>query len=159
MPAAGSSGGRFLRAAFLLALLFFAGIYAWTAFSDLAYLSSAGRLGPGFFPRIIGALLVALLLLSLYLDLRGASEASTIEPHWKVAAVLALLSAVFVGLLDLIGGLLAMMVFMGGALWLLNRDRLLQSVLVATVLPGCVYVLFSVWLKATLPRGLLPLPF
>lgn len=148
-----------LRAAFLLVLLFFSAAYAWTAFADLAYLGSAGRLGPGFFPRIIGALLVGLLAFSLYLDLRGDSVENAIEPHWRVAAVLALLSAVFVGLLDVIGGLLAMMVFMGGALWLLNRERLLQSVLVATLLPGFLYVLFSVWLKATLPRGLLPLPF
>ena len=152
-------GGRVLRAGFLLALLFGASWYAWTAFTDLNYLSSAGRLGPGFFPRFIGTGLVALLAYSAFVDLRRESPDSAISPQWRTAAVLALLCAVFVGLLDLIGGLLAMVAFMAGSLWFLNRGRTLQSALVAILLPLAVYLVFSVWLKATLPRGLLPLPF
>ncbi len=152
-------GGRVLRAGFLLALLFAASWYAWTAFTELNYLSSAGRLGPGFFPRFIGASLVALLAYSVFVDLRHALPDSAISPYWRTAAVLALLCAVFVGLLDLIGGLLSMVAFMAGSLWFLNRGRTLQSALVAILLPLAMYVVFSVWLKATLPRGLLPLPF
>jgi hypothetical protein len=148
-----------MRAGFLLALLFGAGWYAWTAFTGLSYLSSAGRLGPGFFPRIIGAGLVVLLAYSLFADLRRRHTEDAVSPHWRTAAVLALLCAVFVGLLDLIGGLLAMVAFMAGSLWFLNRGRALQSALVAVLLPLAVYVVFSVWLNATLPRGLIPLPF
>jgi len=152
-------GGRVLRAGFLLALLFAASWYAWSAFTELNYLSSAGRLGPGFFPRFIGASLVALLAYSVFVDLRRELPDSAISPYWRTAAVLALLCAVFVGLLDLIGGLLAMVAFMAGSLWFLNRGRALQNALVAILLPLAMYVVFSVWLKATLPVGLLPLPF
>lgn len=152
-------GGRTWRAAFVLALLFAAGWYTYTAFAELNYLSSAGRLGPGFFPRIIGASLVALCAYSVFVDLRREPAESGISPYWRTAAVVALLSAVFVGLLDVIGGLLAMVAFMAGSLWFLNRGRALQSALVAILLPLAMYLMFSVWLKATLPRGLLPLPF
>lgn len=152
-------GGRLLRAGFLLALLFGASWYAWTAFTELSYLSSAGRLGPGFFPRVIGASLVALLAYSVFVDLQGDWPESAISPYWRTAAVLALLCAVFVGLLDLVGGVLAMVAFMAGSLWFLNRGRTLQNALVAILLPLAMYLVFSVWLKATLPRGLIPLPF
>jgi hypothetical protein len=152
-------GGRGLRAAFLLALLFAAAWYAYTAFTELSYLSSAGRLGPGFFPRIIGTSLVALCTYSFFADLRREPAESGISPYWRTAGVLALLSAVFVGLLNLIGGLLSMVAFMAGALWFLNRGRPLQSALLAVLLPLALYLVFSVWLKASLPRGLIPLPF
>lgn len=140
-------------------LLCGASAYAWTAFTELNYLSSAGRLGPGFFPRLIGASLVLLLAYSLYADLRRDPPEGAIAPHWRTAAVLALLCAVFVGLLNLVGGLLAMVAFMAGSLWFLNRGRALQSVLVSILLPFAIYLVFSVWLKATLPRGLFALPF
>jgi putative tricarboxylic transport membrane protein len=54
-----------MRAGFILAVLFLAASYTFVAFRDLSYLSSAGRLGPGFFPRIIGASLVVLCVYSL----------------------------------------------------------------------------------------------
>jgi hypothetical protein len=153
------SGGRALRAGFLLAILFLAGFYTYVAFAELNYLSSTGRLGPGFMPRIIGVSLMAMCVLSLYADLKHDVVAEALSPAWRAAAVLALLSGVFVALLELIGGLLSMMVFMAAALWVLNRGRHLQNVLVAVLLPVITYVVFVVWLKASLPRGLLPLPF
>ena len=64
-----------MRAGFLGALLLLAGGYSYVAFADLSYLSSAGRLGPGFFPRIIGVSLTALCAYSLYAD-----RARTPEP-------------------------------------------------------------------------------
>lgn len=148
-----------MRAGFLLALLLAAGWYTTVAFTELSWLSSAGRLGPGFFPRLIGVSLVVLLGYSLAVDLRRAPAEDDVSVHWPAAASLAAVSALFVALLDVVGGLLAMIAFMAGALWLLNRDRALQSALVAVLLPLALYGLFVVWLKATLPRGMLPLPF
>ena len=146
-----------MRAAFLLAVLALAGGYTALAFTELTWLSSAGRLGPGFFPRIIGVSLVVLCLYSLYADrMRGESFFSA---NWRSAAAVALLSAGFVAALEVLGGLLAMVAFMAAALYLLNRGRPLQNALIAIVLPVCVYLLFRVWLNAAMPRGLLPLPF
>jgi putative tricarboxylic transport membrane protein len=151
--------GRAVRAGFLLAILFLAGFYTYIAFGELSYLSSAGRLGPGFMPRIIGASLVAMCALSLYADMKHLPPGQAVSPGWRSAAVLALLSGVFVALLELLGGLLSMMVFMAAALWILNRGRPLQNALIAILLPLGTYVVFAVWLRASMPRGMLPLPF
>jgi hypothetical protein len=148
-----------MRAGFLLAVLFLAGFYSAVAFLDLSYLSSAGRLGPGFFPRIIGVGLVLLCLYSLYADRKRAEVDDPVSPHWRVAAVVALLSAAFVALLNVLGGFLSMVVFMAAALHFLNRGRALQNALIAVLLPVSVVLLFDVWLNASMPRGMIPLPF
>ncbi|MBL0141667.1 MAG: tripartite tricarboxylate transporter TctB family protein [Betaproteobacteria bacterium] len=158
-PAQGTAGARALRAGFLLAVLFLAAFYTYIAFTELSYLSSTGRLGPGFLPRIIGVSLVAMCALSLYADMRHLPDEQAVSPAWRGAAVLALLSGVLVALLDLLGGLVSMMVFMAAALWILNRGRPLQNALISVLLPLGIYVVFDVWLRASMPRGMLPLPF
>jgi len=157
--AAGSGGARAMRAGFLLAILFAAAFYTYMAFADLSYLSSTGRLGPGFLPRIIGVSLIAMCVLSLHADMKDLPAEEALSPAWRSAAVLALLSGVFVGLLELVGGLVSMMAFMAAALWILNRGRPLQNALIAVLMPLGIYLVFEVWLRATMPRGLLPLPF
>jgi putative tricarboxylic transport membrane protein len=145
-----------MRAGFLAGVLLAAGGYTWIAFAELAWLSSAGRLGPGFFPRVIGVALVALCAWSLAAELaRGARE--SLPRHWRVTAALALLSALFVAALEPLGGLLAMVAYLAAALALLNRRRTLQNTLLAVLLPLVIYLLFRVWLNAAVPRG--PLPF
>lgn len=147
-----------MRTGFLLAILFLAGGYSYLAFAELSYLSSAGRLGPGFFPRIIGASLVALCLISLVMDAERGAARREFSPYWRVAGVVALLSAIFIALLNVLGGLLSMMAFMAASLWFLNRGRPLQNALLAILLPVCAYLLFKVWLNAAMPRGLIALP-
>jgi hypothetical protein len=148
-----------VRAGFLLAVLFVAGGYTWAAFAELSYLSSAGRLGPGFFPRIIGTLIVAMCLASLWLDARRAAPPEGPSPFLRVTVVVAALSAALVAAMHLVGGLLAMIAFMAAALWTLNRGRPLQNALIAVLLPLALYLMFRVWLNASMPRGLLELPF
>ena len=145
-----------MRAGFLLAILLVSGGYAWLAFAELDYLSSAGRLGPGFFPRIIGVALVLFCVEGLYRELTAPKE--PLSAFWRTTVVVGALSAAFIALLELLGGLLAMIAFMAVALVFLNRGRPLQNALLALVLPVCIYLLFKVWLNAALPRGfLLPL--
>lgn len=146
-----------MRAGFLGALLVLAGGYTYVAFADLSYLSSAGRLGPGFFPRIIGASLTVLCAWSLYADRGIASE--PLSAFWRTLAAVAGLSAAFVLALELVGGLVSMIAFMAAALAFLNRGRHLQNALLALVLPIGIHLLFKVWLNAAMPRGMLPLPF
>ena len=146
-----------MRAGFLAAILLVAGGYSFVAFAELSYLSSAGRLGPGFFPRIIGASLTALCAYSLYADRRSGAE--PLAPFWRTLAAVVDLSAAFVLALELIGGLLSMIAFMAATLALLNRGRHVQNALLAVALPVGFYLLFKVWLNAAMPRGILPLPF
>ena len=148
-----------MRAGFILAVLFLAASYTFVAFRDLSYLSSAGRLGPGFFPRIIGASLVVLCVYSLYADSKRGLAEDAASPFRRVAIVVGLLSAVFIALLDVLGGLVSMIAFMAAALAFLNPGRRLQNGLLAVLLPLGIYLMFRVWLNAAMPRGLLPLPF
>ena len=145
-----------MRAGFLLALLFLASAYTYFAFVDLSWLSSSGRLGPGFFPRIIGCSLVALCLASLYGELRGRLGREAPSPFSRTAVVVGLLSAVFIALLDVLGGLVAMIVFMAAALAYLNRGRNGQNALLAVLMPLALYLLFHAWLSAAMPKGMLP---
>jgi hypothetical protein len=144
-----------MRAGFLAGVLLLAGGYTWIAFAELDWLSSAGRLGPGFFPRIIGGALVVLCAWSLAAELRhGARERAS--EFWRVTLVLALLSGLFVAALDVLGGLASMIAYMAVTLAFLNRRRHWQNALLAVLLPLGIYLLFRVWLNAAVPRGLLP---
>jgi len=145
-----------MRAGFQLGVLLFAGLYSYYAFTDLSWLSSAGRLGPAFFPRLIGVSLVALSAWSLAAEWGAPRE--RVAEHWRAALVLALLSGLFVALLDVLGGLLAMVLFMASALAWFNRGRWVQNAILSLALPGGMYLLFKVWLNAGVPRGML-LPF
>lgn len=141
-----------MRAGFLAGLLAAACGYAWIAFAELAWLSSAGRLGPAFFPRLIGVALVALTAWSLWDELRRPAP-EPVSAHWRVTAALVVLSTLFVAALELLGGLLAMVAYLAATLALLNRQRTLQNVLLALLLPLVIYVVFRVWLNAAVPRG------
>lgn len=145
-----------MRAGFQLGVLLLAGLYGYIAFTELSWLSSAGRLGPAFFPRIIAVSLAALSAWSLVADWRAPRE--RLAEHWRAALVLALLCGAFVAALDVLGGLLSMILFMAAALAVFNRGRWLQNTLLALLLPGGLYLLFKVWLNAGVPRGML-LPF
>jgi hypothetical protein len=148
-----------MRAAFLASVLLAGAGYTYLAFSALPYLSSAGRLGPGFFPRIIGIALIVLVLYSLAAD-RGRNTGSAAPSrHWRVTLALAALSAGFIALFEVLGGLLAMIAFMAAALAVLDPRRKLQNALVALGLPVAVYLVFRLWLNAAIPPGVLPLGF
>lgn len=145
-----------VRIAFSLILLALAGAYTIIAFDDLAYMVR-GRLGPGFFPQAIGVALVALLLYSLFVDVRQrAREVGT--RYGRDMVLFTAYAAGFVALLDVVGGLWAMVVFMLVTLFTFNRGKILTNVLVAVLLPVGLYLLFDTWLNASIPSGLVPFP-
>jgi hypothetical protein len=145
-----------MRTAFLAGVLLIAAGYTYLAFTGLPYLSSAGRLGPGFFPRFIGIALLVLVLYSLIADGKRDVQAAAPSRHWRVTLVLAALSAGFIAAIEALGGLLAMIAFMALALAVLNPGRRLQNALVAVGLPVSVYLVFRLWLNAAIPPGVLP---
>lgn len=147
-----------MRAAFTLAILVGSAVYTYAAFAELPFLSSAGRLGPGFFPRIIGAGLVVFCLYQLYFDLKRRNQEDGVSAFWGVTLAIALLSGLFVVGLELLGGILAMMIFMLASLFYLNRRQPVLNIAISLLLPVGTYLLFRVWLKAAMPEGLIPLP-
>lgn len=148
-----------MRIAFLLALLAASLFYSYVAFVDLRFLSAAGRLGPGFFPRIIGVGLIVFTLMSLAADMRLARADDTASDYWGDVGIVVLFSVLFVLSLSYLGGIVATAVFLFVALSVLNRGRHLINAVLALLMPLGVYLLFDVALNAAVPEGMLPLPF
>ncbi|HEX7004729.1 MAG TPA: tripartite tricarboxylate transporter TctB family protein [Trueperaceae bacterium] len=148
-----------MRLAFNLAILAASLSYTWIAFTDLDLLTANGRLGPGFFPRAIGVALVVAVLYNLIADRRaGLNAAEADTPNARDILVFVVLSLAFVAMLDLVGGLVAMIVYMLVALSIFNPGRHLSNVLVSVLLPFGVFLMFDTWLNANLPQGPIPLP-
>ena len=148
-----------MRVCFLLAILTASVFYSYVAFMELGFLSMSGRLGPGFFPRIIGVLLIAVTLMTLVNDMRRArEEGEGSSDHWPVVGIVVGLTGLLVAMFVVLGGTLAMAVFLLVALTVLNRGRHVMNVAVALILPAGIYFLFDVWLNASMPEGLLDLP-
>jgi len=144
-----------MRKVFTLLILCLAAFYTWAAFADLSFLSSTGRLGPGFFPRIIGVGLILASLFELTLESSRGREHVLASEHARTTLIVAGLTGLFVLSLDFLGGYLAMIAFLLASLTFLNRSRPVQNVLIAIVLPTVIFVMFEHWLNAALPRGMI----
>ena len=148
-----------MRLAFTAAILCLAVLYTYWAFADLSFLSSTGRLGPGFFPRIIGLLLIVACVLTLAGDIRERRPDGGLSSFWRITVVVTGLSGVFILLLEILGGPLAMVVYMLATLSALNRGRTVQNVAIGVGLPLALFLLFDRWLNASMPPDALGLPW
>lgn len=147
-----------LRLVFTLSILCAAVFYTFIAFTQLSFLSSTGRLGPGFFPRVIGIALIAICLYSMVVDRKEQLEDGSSSPYWKDTLIFTVLTTLFIALLNVLGGFWAMVVYMLATLSIFNRGRLLHNVLISVLLPIALFLLFDVWLNAAVPEGLIPFP-
>lgn len=166
-PPAREDGRPWGRVAFFGVLLAVLIGYTGMAF-QMDRISPGGRIGPGFFPQIIGALAVLLAAAGLVQSLRpgaptddvGFEEDETGEGdlgrHPVALGVAIALSAVFLLTLNGLGAILSSAVFSFGLLAYLNRGRWVANVLVAVLVPIAMYLLFQTALNAGLPSGLLP---
>jgi hypothetical protein len=134
---------------------------------ELEWSTAAGRIGPGFFPRIIGILGSLICLWAVLDSLRpgvGDDEVALEDevgegdlgrhPVPLLFAVLAslVLLVTFVSL----GAIIAGAVFMLGMLFFLNPGRWLVNLALAVGIPLGLYLLFQTALNAGLPEGILP---
>jgi len=142
-----------MRAAFTVLILCLSALYAYAAFTDLTFLSSTGRLGPGFFPRIIAIGLILGCLVDLAMELSRRSEPLPRSEYVGTVVFVAVATVVFVLAMGFIGGHAAMFAFMLVTLMVLNRGRWLQNLAIALLLPLAIYLMFDVWLNAAIPRG------
>jgi putative tricarboxylic transport membrane protein len=148
-----------MRLAFTAAILCLAVFYTYWAFADLSFLSSTGRLGPGFFPRIVGLLLIVACVLTLAGDLKERRDEGGLSSFWRIALIVAVLSGVFILLLEVLGGPLAMVLYMLAMLSLLNPGRSVQNIAISIGFPLALFLLFDRWLNASIPPDALGLPW
>lgn len=148
-----------MRLVFLLVVLGGAVFYTYIAFVDLSFMTRTGRLGPGFFPRIVGATMVGFAIWALVDALREGSPADPENSSWGDVAVLIVLALGYAVLLRLFGGFPATVLYLGTALYFVNRGKHRQNAILAIAIPGVVYLLFDRVLNANMPPALYPLPF
>lgn len=147
-----------MRIAFLLGVLAASTWYSYVAFSDLAFLTNRGRLGPGFFPRIVGLVLVAMTVWVLTDALRSRRDQVEDIGRWSDAVLLISLALIFAVMLRFFGGFAATVIYLALTLSVLNRGRHLQNALVSVLVPIAIYALFDRLLNASMPPALFALP-
>jgi putative tricarboxylic transport membrane protein len=141
------------RVVWLAAIAVVAAVYTWMAFG-MEWETEAGRIGPGFFPRIIGGLIVVLCLVAIARALREQRPAES-GRGWLVAyASIGLLGYLLV--FEFAGAAIASVAFMLFLLSATNRGRTVANVALAVLLPAGLYLLFELGLGAGLPPGPLP---
>jgi putative tricarboxylic transport membrane protein len=142
------------RALFSGAFLAFALAYTLLAFG-LPMMVESNQIGPGFFPRILGATLIAASLYALVRDFREPADDDASSDYWRMVALVTAIMVAFVAMLSVLGALVAMVLFMFVTLYVLNREGMITNVLLSILLPVSLYLMFDVWLNTTLPRGIL----
>ncbi len=147
-----------MRIPFLVALMAAAVFYSYIAFIDLNFMTRTGRLGPGFFPRIIGVATIVLCIWAIADELRAQKNPEDYLGYWADVGVMIGMALAYAVLLRILGGYLATILFLMMSLTVLNRGHLRQNLLLSFLIPTGVYALFDRVLNANMPPGLIPLP-
>lgn len=143
-----------MRLAFLVALLLLSVFYSVLAFSSFDFLSPRGRIAPGFFPQIIGSLLVACTLYSTIIEFRRQNSDDRLSLDWGITAVVAAMLVLLIATSHWLGALPGMIIFMLLSLSVLNRGKYVTNLLVGVLLPLGLFSLFRFWLNAAMPPGI-----
>lgn len=167
---------------FAASLLLISVGYTLYGLNTLTLLTSSGRPGSGFFPFLIGVLLIALCAVNLWNDVRearalhraGMKLVHLADPDAEAKAdnlgvdahgidggaeyardvfVVFLYICVFVGLMNVVGALIAMILFMLAFLFTFNRAHVVSNIVYSLALPSFLYGLFKVLLNASLPTS------
>lgn len=154
------------RTAFFGVLLVVLVGYTEMAF-ELEWTTVAGRIGPGFFPRIVGILGSLICLGVLINSLRpGVGDDEDVledevgegdlgrHPVPLLLTVVASAALLFTFLW--LGAIVAGALFMFGMLAYLNPGRWLLNAVLSVAIPLALYLLFQTALNAGLPDGILP---
>ena len=127
-----------------------------------------GRIGPGFFPRIIGGLIVLTTLIAIVQSMRisaADSGAADLEEdvgegdlgeHPLALFLTIVASAALVAFLMTLGAIVAGALFCFAMLWFLNRRHLVANILISVGTPLGMYLVLHTALNSGLPAGILP---
>lgn len=173
-----------MRFWFSLSLFVFSVAYFIYGLNTLNFYTSSGRPGPGYFPALVAVGLIISTGINVAKDilvirqfrtsffsvsaLSGASgvssdllsdEMSSFEENQshnypKDVLTIVVLVAVLIMTLTQLGGLLSMVLFMLVLLSIMNRGQWIKNIAYSLLLPMFLYLLFDVWLNASLPIGI-----
>ncbi|MCE5265591.1 MAG: tripartite tricarboxylate transporter TctB family protein [Deltaproteobacteria bacterium] len=143
-----------------------AGIF-WLAFSSLvmfgSYQMGLGSLqapGSGFLAFLAGAFVFLMALIVLVQTFISKDQQSKLgalwsESKWRKSMMVGLLILAYILALERLGFLLTSLMMMFVMFKWVEKFSWKKASLVTVIVVGCAYLLFSVLLKASLPRGLL----
>jgi len=143
-----------MRLAFMFVVLAGAVFYSYVAFVDLSFLSRTGRLGPGFFPRLVGVSAVVMTIWVIVDLLRDQRPEEDDASSWGDVVKLMVLALAYAVLLRLFGGFIATVIYLAMTLTVMNRDKYLQNAILSLTFPAGVYLLFDKLLNANMPPAL-----
>jgi hypothetical protein len=128
---------------------------------EMQWRTAAGRIGPGFFPRIVGFTAIGLCIVAAIRSLRpaeadDADQDALLGRHPRALLQFTGAGLVFVLVLVPLGAIVASALFLLVTLTLLDRARPVRTIAVSVLLPVGLYLLFQVALDAGLPSGILP---
>jgi putative tricarboxylic transport membrane protein len=150
----------------------FAGLFlaAGIVYEVMAFRMPQGRIGqpgPGFFPMIVGAVLIltagACLIQALLVKRsagtvpEGPDEEAPARGNRQVGKTWLLLAFLVLYILALqpVGFPIALTVFLLASIWVFGYRKWLPAVGIAALLTAVSYLTFIVWLKVPLPLGIL----
>jgi putative tricarboxylic transport membrane protein len=161
--------GRFrvpARVVFLAVLLLLFAGYTQLAMG-MEWRTTAGRIGPGFFPRIVGVAGIALCCAAIARALRAGDRreepehraaGSALGRHPRLLAAACAALAAYLVLFVPLGAVLTAALFIFAASRVLGRRPVLADLALSLLVPAALYLLFEVGLGTALPEGVLPLP-
>lgn len=147
-----------MKVIFSLLFFIFSTLFTIKGF-DYNYMSGT-QVGPGFFPRWTGFLLILFTGYNLYREYkeyRQEKESEDGTVYVKELILIIILTGLFILSLKIIGTLIAMILYFFLILFLLNREQLFKNVISSIIIPICVYLLLNVWLQAGFPKGIFEL--
>jgi putative tricarboxylic transport membrane protein len=120
---------------------------------------SAGSPGPGFLPLMISAGIIASGVVLVGVALRGRAAFQqpswpSLAGWWRVALMLVALAFAFTFLEEL-GFLIATTVFMAVMIYALGERSWIMLVSVPPLSAFALYLVFALWLRVPLPKGLI----
>lgn len=130
--------------------------YTFYGISTLAFKTPDGQPGSGFFPLVIGCCLIIFTLINMIIEFKKrANEDSIVTFKYTKEIIFTFLALIiFAFTLRLLGGLLSMILFVGLILFIFNKEKIVQNILISLIFPIMVFGLFN-WLNAGLPKGFL----
>jgi putative tricarboxylic transport membrane protein len=147
------------RIVWLAAIAVVAAVYTGMAFG-MEWQTAAGRIGPGFFPRIVGGLTVVLCVVAIVRTVRGrrppVEDDADAPQHGRLVVVASVALVGYLLVFEYLGAALASVAFMLVMLSVVNRGRTVANVVLSVLLPAALYVVLEVGLGAGLPPGPLP---
>ncbi|WP_257348660.1 tripartite tricarboxylate transporter TctB family protein [Pseudalkalibacillus decolorationis] len=108
-------------------------------------------------PISLGFILLTLSIALFFSKEEGTGQQKAI-PKKEVMVILAVLGFVllYIFLLEILGFIVATALFIFFCSWFLGYKKFITNVIVALAIPLFIYLLFSNFLKITLPEGMLP---